>query len=59
MSFFGFGASPPSRDLGLMIAAARESYFDAWWTAAFPALALIVFILCARLAASLGEGEQP
>jgi peptide/nickel transport system permease protein len=59
VSFFGFGASPPRRDLGLMIAAARESYFDAWWTAAFPALILMMFILCARLAASLDEGEQP
>ena len=59
VSFFGFGASPPRRDLGLMIVAARESYFDAWWTAAFPALALMAFILCARLAASLDEGEQP
>jgi peptide/nickel transport system permease protein len=59
VSFFGFGASPPRRDLGLMIASAREIYFDAWWTAAFPALALMLFILCARLAASLDEGEQP
>jgi len=59
LSFFGFGASPPRRDLGLMIAAARESYFDAWWTAAFPALVLMLFILCARLAACLDEGEQP
>ena len=59
VSFFGFGASPPRRDLGLMIAAARESYFDAWWTAVFPALALTIFVLCARLAASLDEGEQP
>jgi peptide/nickel transport system permease protein len=59
VSFFGFGASPPRRDLGLMIASARDSYFDAWWTAAFPALVLMLFILCARLAASLDEGEQP
>ncbi|HEY2071139.1 MAG TPA: hypothetical protein VGG48_16395 [Rhizomicrobium sp.] len=59
VSFFGFGASPPRRDLGLMIASARESYFDAWWTAAFPALVLMLFIFCARLAASLDEGEQP
>jgi peptide/nickel transport system permease protein len=59
VSFFGFGTAPPHRDLGLMIAAARESYFDAWWTALFPALALMAFILCARLAASLDEGEQP
>jgi peptide/nickel transport system permease protein len=59
VSFLGFGASPPRRDLGLMIAAAREPNFDAWWSAVFPALALMIFILCARLAASLDEGEQP
>jgi peptide/nickel transport system permease protein len=59
VSFFGFGAAPPDRDLGLMIAAARDTYFDAWWTAAFPGLALALFILCARLAAGLEEGERP
>lgn len=59
VSFLGFGAVPPHRDLGLMIAAARETYFDAWWTAAFPALALAILILCARLAAALEEGERP
>ena len=40
-----------------MIATARETYFDAWWTAAFPALALALLILCARLAAALEEGD--
>jgi peptide/nickel transport system permease protein len=59
VSFFGFGAVPPHRDLGLMIAASRETYFDAWWTATFPALALALLILCARLAAALEEGERP
>jgi peptide/nickel transport system permease protein len=59
VSFLGFGAVPPHRDLGLMIAAARDTYFDAWWTAAFPALALAMLILCARLAAALEEGERP
>lgn len=59
VSFFGFGAVPPHRDLGLMIAAARESYFTAWWAGAFPALALALLILCARLAAALEEGERP
>jgi peptide/nickel transport system permease protein len=59
VSFLGFGATPPARDLGLMIAAAKANYLHAWWTAAFPALALIVLILCARLAASLDEGERP
>jgi peptide/nickel transport system permease protein len=59
VSFLGFGAVPPQRDLGLMIAAARETYLDAWWTAGFPALALLLLILCARLAAGLEEGERP
>ncbi len=59
MSFLGFGAVPPHRDLGLMIAAARATYLDAWWVAAFPALALLLLILFARLAAALDEGERP
>lgn len=59
VSFLGFGAVPPHRDLGLMIAAALPSYIDAWWTAAFPALALLLVILFARLAAALEEGERP
>lgn len=59
VSFLGFGAVPPHRDLGLMIAAARASYLDAWWTAAFPAAALVLLILFARLAAALDEGERP
>ena len=58
-SFLGFGAEPPARDLGLMIAAGKASYLSAWWTAAFPALALMLLILCARLAAGLDEGERP
>jgi peptide/nickel transport system permease protein len=59
VSFFGFGSAPPDRDLGLMIAAARETYIDAWWTATFPTIALALLILFARLAAGLEEGERP
>lgn len=58
VSFFGFGAAPPHRDLGVMLAAARETYLQAWWTALFPALALTILILFARLAAGLEEGEH-
>jgi len=58
-SFLGFGAEPPARDLGLMIAAAKATYLAAWWTAACPAAALVILVLCARLAAGLDEGEQP
>ncbi|MGN6514486.1 MAG: hypothetical protein ACTHLR_01455 [Rhizomicrobium sp.] len=57
MSFLGFGAVPPHRDLGLMIAAARPNYLDLWWPAFFPALVLILLVLFARLAAALDEGE--
>jgi peptide/nickel transport system permease protein len=59
LSFLGFGAEPPNRDLGLIIAAAKAYYLHAWWTAAFPALALMSLILFARLAAGLDEGERP
>jgi peptide/nickel transport system permease protein len=57
VSFFGFGATPPHRDLGLMIGAAyataRATHdFHAWWTALFPALALVFLIFFARLAAA-------
>ena len=58
VSFLGFGAVPPHRDLGLMIAASKLYFLHAWWTAAFPALALTILILFARLAAGLDEGER-
>ncbi len=58
VSFLGFAAVPPHRDLGLMIAASKGMFLQAWWTAAFPALALTILILFARLAAGLGEGER-
>ncbi|MEI9996486.1 MAG: ABC transporter permease subunit [Rhizomicrobium sp.] len=58
VSFLGFGAVPPHRDLGLMIAASKPYFLHAWWTAAFPALALTLLILFARLAAGLDEGER-
>lgn len=57
-SFLGFGAEPPARDLGLMIAASKINYLSAWWTAAFPALTLVLLVLSARLAAGLNEGER-
>ena len=57
LSFLGFGAVAPHRDLGLMIADARADYLVAWWPALFPALALIALVLCARLAAIDDDGE--
>jgi peptide/nickel transport system permease protein len=58
LSFLGFGAVPPHRDLGLMIAASKPYLLHAWWTGAIPAAALTALILCARLAAGLDEGEH-
>jgi peptide/nickel transport system permease protein len=57
LSFLGFGTVPPHRDLGLVIAQARDSYLNAWWCVFFPALALAVFVLCARWAATDAGGE--
>jgi peptide/nickel transport system permease protein len=59
MSFFGFGAIAPVRDLGLMIAASQSALPNAWWTALFPVTALALLILAARLAAGLAGGERP
>jgi peptide/nickel transport system permease protein len=55
VSFLGFGARPPHRDLGLMIAASRETLLAAWWTALFPALVLVLLIFFARLTAGIGD----
>jgi peptide/nickel transport system permease protein len=58
MSFFGFGAAPPMRDLGLMIASARDVLDTAWWTAAAPMGALVLTVLAAHLA-GLSSDERP
>jgi peptide/nickel transport system permease protein len=57
LSFLGFGAIPPHRDLGLMIADGHANYLNAWWCVFFPALMLILFVLFARLAAADDGGE--
>jgi len=59
ISFFGFGAVAPHRDLGVMIVDAYGFYLTHWWPATFPALILLLFILFARLTAGLGESEPP
>ncbi|MGQ0741873.1 MAG: ABC transporter permease [Alphaproteobacteria bacterium] len=59
MSFFGFGAVAPARDLGLLIAASQSELTAAWWAALFPALALVLVVLFARMAAGLSGGERP
>ncbi len=59
MSFFGFGALPPARDLGLMIASARPVMDTAWWTIAAPMGLLVLVVLAAHLAAGFSESERP
>ncbi len=58
-SFLGFGAHLPHRDLGAIIAAAFPHYLGAWWVAGFPAAALTLLVLFARLAATLDEARLP
>jgi peptide/nickel transport system permease protein len=58
VSFFGFGALPPARDLGLVIASASGSLPEAWWAVAGPAAFLIVLIMVARAAGGLGKGDR-
>jgi peptide/nickel transport system permease protein len=53
MSFFGFGAEPPARDLGLMIASARPVIDGAWWAAGSPAAILVAVVLAAQFASAL------
>lgn len=59
MSFFGFGAKPPARDLGLMIASARDVLDTGWWAAAFPAVVLALLVLAAHLAAGISDEHRP
>lgn len=42
MSYLGFGAQPPTADLGSIIAAGQPFLLSAWWISTLPALILIV-----------------
>ena len=58
VSFFGFGAQPPARDLGLVIASARNDLGQAWWGALGPAIVLIVLVMAVRAAGGLTGGDK-
>ena len=45
LSFIGLGAQPPSPEWGAMIVAGRDFLRTAWWTCAFPGLAITVAVL--------------
>ncbi|HZU12511.1 MAG TPA: ABC transporter permease [Chloroflexota bacterium] len=45
LSFIGLGAQPPSPEWGAMIVAGRDYLRTAWWTEAFPGIALTLTVL--------------
>ncbi|MCS5717729.1 ABC transporter permease [Herbiconiux sp. CPCC 205763] len=51
LSFLGVGAQPPSSDWGLAVAENRIFLQTAWWSAAFPALAIISLVVAVNLIA--------
>jgi peptide/nickel transport system permease protein len=42
LSFIGLGAQPPTPEWGAMISDAQTYIRDAWWTATFPGLAIVL-----------------
>ena len=53
LSFLGLGTQPPDPSLGLMVSEARNLVTTAWWTMAFPAVAVVVAVIGLNL---LGDG---
>jgi peptide/nickel transport system permease protein len=53
LSFVGLGAQPPTPDLGSMVSDGAQFLPNNWWPSMFPALAIVVVILCFNL---LGDG---
>jgi len=53
LSFIGLGAQPPSPEWGAMIVAGRDFLRTAWWTCAFPGLAITLTVLGFNL---VGDG---
>jgi peptide/nickel transport system permease protein len=53
LSFIGLGAQPPSPEWGAMIVAGRDYLRTAWWTCAFPGIALTLVVLGFNL---VGDG---
>jgi peptide/nickel transport system permease protein len=49
LSFLGIGVARPAPSWGRMIAESQEVMVDAWWTAAFPGLAILVTVLAFSL----------
>jgi peptide/nickel transport system permease protein len=53
LSFLGLGPPPPTASLGEMVSQAGSLAATAWWTLAFPSVAIIVAVIGFNL---LGDG---
>lgn len=53
ISFLGVGASPPTPELGVMVAHARHYLPSCWWSSLFPGLSIFVIVLSFNL---FGDG---
>ena len=59
LSFLGLGAQPPDPEWGSMVASGTL-YFQAWWIAAFPGLAIFSLVLAFNfLGDSLRDAIDP
>jgi len=53
LSFIGFGAQPPTPELGLMVSEGRDYMVTQWWIPSIPAMAILVLVVGFNL---LGDG---
>lgn len=53
LSFLGLGTQPPDPSLGLMVSDARNVVAEAWWSMAFPAIAVVLAVIGLNL---VGDG---
>ena len=54
LSFLGLGVVPPAAEWGAMVAEGRE-FFDQWWIATFPGLAILTVVMAFNF---LGDGVR-
>ena len=59
LSFLGLGAQPPAAEWGGMVSDGAK-YFDKWWMAVFPGLAILMVVMAANfLGDTLRDGLDP
>ena len=49
LSFLGLGTQPPTPEWGLMLSEAREYIRNAWWTAVFPGVMIMLAVISINL----------